>query len=210
LKQLQILRNVKLGNWKSVEELTKEMDKLAPGNAVSEFYRALSLYGQKNFSQAESVYERFFSKNVNFDLIDGKDLVDSVVNYLESIYEQAKYAKFIDVSDALVKDASSFKVDKAVVHRMKDRVGYLRLEILFTQNKANVLEEANKFVKDFKDSSYINRIKFLLGRENLRLKKFDEGEKILSELINSNSAENYIKEMARSELTLLNLKKRTL
>ncbi len=209
-KQLQILRNVKLGNWKSVEELTKEMDKLAPGNAVSEFYRALSLYGQKNFSQAESVYERFFSKNVNFDLIDGKDLVDSVVNYLESIYEQAKYAKFIDVSDALVKDASSFKVDKAVVHRMKDRVGYLRLEILFTQNKANVLEEANKFVKVFKDSSYINRIKFLLGRENLRLKKFDEGEKILSELINSNSAENYIKEMARSELTLLNLKKRTL
>ncbi|EQC44820.1 tetratricopeptide repeat protein [Bacteriovorax sp. Seq25_V] len=209
-KQLQILRNVKLGNWSSVEKLTNEMDKVTPGNAIAQFYRAMALYGQKNFSQAETAYERFFSKNVNFDIIDGKDLVDSVVNYLESIYEQAKYAKFIDVSDALVKDASSFKVDKAVVHKMKDRVGYLRLEIMFSQNKADVLEEANKFVKDFKDSSYLNRIKFLLGRENLRLRKFDEGEKILTDLMNSTSVESYIKEMARSELTLLNLKKRTL
>lgn len=209
-KELQVLRNIKLGNWASVESLVNDIAKMAPGYTKTEFYKAQALYMQKKYSQAEQEFERFFSKNINFSQIDGKDLVDSIVNYLESIYEQSKYDKFIDVSDALVKDASKLDVDKKAIQTMKERVSYLRIEILYSQAKPGSVTESENFLKDFKTSSYENRVKFLLGRENIRTNKLAEGEKILNDLINSSTTPEYIKEMARSELTLLNLKKRTL
>lgn len=209
-KELQIVRNLKLENWESVEKIVEEIVKADAKYPKTDFYRGLALYRQKKYSQAESVYERFFAQNINFSHIDGKDLVDSIVNYLESIYAQSKYDKFVDVSDALIKDASNFKVDKKVVDNMRERISYIRVEILNSKSDKRAFTETQDFIKNFQTSIYSSRVKFLLGRENIRNNNLADGEKILTELINSDQVEGYIKEMARAELTMLNLKKRTL
>lgn len=209
-KELQIVRNLKLENWASVEKIVDEIVAEDAKYPKTDFYRGLAQYRQKKYSQAESVYERFFSQNINFSYIDGKDLVDSIVNYLESIYAQSKYDKFIEVSDALVKDASNFKVDKKVVDNMRERISYLRVEILNSKSDKRSFAESESFLKNYTQSTYSSRVKFLLGRENVRANNLVDGEKILTELINSDKVEGYIKEMARAELTMLNLKKRTL
>jgi tetratricopeptide (TPR) repeat protein len=209
-KELQVLRNIKLKNWGSVDKIVSEIEKSYPAYPKKNFFRALAHYNQKQYAKAESEYEKFYSSNKNFQSIDGKDLVDSVKNYVESIYEQAKYNKFLEVSEGLLKDASKFAVEKPVFNAMAERIKYLRLEVLFSKQNPNALTDAEKFVKNFEKSTYINRIKFLLGRENLRTNNLKKGEEILNGLINGNDVADYIKEMARAELTLLNLKKRTL
>lgn len=209
-KELQILRNIKLKNWTSVDSIVADIAKTYPKYPKLNFFRALSQFNRKEYSNAEKEYEKFFSTTTNFQAIDGKDLVDSVQNYIESIYEQSKYTKFLDVSDALLRDASKFAVDKSVFSNMAERVKYLRLEVLFSKQNPNALTDADQFVKEFAKSTYVNRIKFLLGRENLRINNLKKGEEILNKLIGDKNVADYIKEQARAELTLLNLKKRTL
>lgn len=209
-KELQILRNIKLGNWDSVEKIVANIVKLEPKYPKATFYRAKSFYKRNQFKSAEQSYEKFFAANVNFDYIDTSDLLEAVSEYSEAIYEQGKYKKFLEVTEALMSDAKKFKVSKEAIETLSERVNYLRLEVLFNQNGERAISEGNKFVKEFAKSTYINRVRFLLGRENLRLKNVKIGEKILNDLINGTDVADYIKEMARAELTLLNLKNRTL
>jgi len=209
-KELQILRNVKLKNWGSVERIVADITKTNKNYPKKSFFKALALFNKKDYPKAEKEYEKFFSTNNNFQSIDGKDLVDSVRNYIESIYEQAKYKKFLDVSEALMRDASKFAVEKAVFNTMAERINYLRLEVLFSKQNPNALTDAENFIAEFDKSNYLNRIKFLLGRENLRINNLKKGEDILNKLIGDKDVADYIKEQARAELTLLNLKKRTL
>ncbi|OIQ16831.1 MAG: hypothetical protein BM556_14320 [Bacteriovorax sp. MedPE-SWde] len=208
--ELQILRNIKLGNWKSVESIVAKVEKSHPKYKKTHFFKAIAHYKQKSYAKAEKEYEKFFSVSDSYSQVDGKDLVDSVKFYIESIYEQAKYKKFLTVSEALIRDASKFSVDKVVFSKMAERIHYLRLEVLFSKKNPNAMVEAESFVGEYKKSTYLSRIKFLLGRENLRGINLKKGEEILNALISDKDVEGYIKEMARAELTLLNLKKRTL
>ena len=65
-------------------------------------------------------------------------------------------------------------------------------------------------MKEFKKSTYKGRLSYLLAISLLQNKKTEEGKKVLSEILNDKSVTDYVKEMARSELSLLKIKERTL
>ncbi len=208
--ELQILRNLKLKNYSSVDRIIASTEKSYPNFEKITFYKALAHYKKGDFARAEKEYEKFYASGANANSIDPKDLVDSIQFYLESIYESKKYNKYLKVSAALLKDASSFQVANQVVDGLKERVNYQRIEILFKNTNKLASDEARTFLDEFKASIYKNRVKFLLGKESLRQNDFTTGEKLLNEILSDAEAKDYLKELARTELTLINLKKRTL
>ncbi|EPZ52208.1 hypothetical protein M902_1966 [Bacteriovorax sp. BAL6_X] len=208
--ELQILRNLKLKNYTSVDRIIASTKKDYPGFEKITFYKALAHYKRGEFAKAEKEYERFYASDANANSIDAKDLVDSIQFYLESIYESKKYDKYLKVSTALLKDANSFQIADTVVEGLRERVNYQRIEILFKKANKLAADEARSFLNDYEKSLYKNRVKFLLGKESLRQNDFTTGEKLLNEILSDNEAKDYLKELARTELTLVNLKKRTL
>jgi TolA-binding protein len=74
--------------------------------------------------------------------------------------------------------------------------------------------EVEKKIVDFKKaypkSIYLGRVNFLLGQTFIQNKKVKEGKEMLSELVNDKNVSDYIKELAKSELSLINLKEKTL
>ncbi len=209
-KELRLIRNIKLKNWDSAKTLIFELSKSKKYEVKGLFYDSLVKFENKEYSAAEKQFEKFFSNNANFNLIDGKDLLNSVRDYLESIYLQGKNNKYIEVSSALVKDIDSINNNKETVNSIKERVSYLRTEIFFSELSPNGSIEAKSFLENYPKSEYTNRVKYLYGRNLIKANKEQEGEEYLKQLIAGEDVAPYIKEMARSELTLLNLKRRSI
>ncbi|RZF22641.1 MULTISPECIES: tetratricopeptide repeat protein [Halobacteriovorax] len=208
--ELQILRNLKLKNYASVDRIIASTQKSYPNFEKITFYKALAHYKKGEYAKAEKEYEKFYASGANANTIDAKDLIDSIEFYLESIYESKKYDKYLKVSQALLKDASEFHVPESVAKGLREQVNYQRVEILFNKNSKWATAEAESFLTEFDKSLYKNRVKFLLGKESLKKNNFTLGEKLLNEILNDKDAKEYLKELVRSELTLINLKKRTL
>ena len=121
-----------------------------------------------------------------------------------------KKDKFVEVSSALLKDVSRMGDNEVAVKSLKERVHYLRTEILFSDLDPRAANEAENFLSEYKNSEYINRVRYLYGRHLIKTNKSEAGKKFLTELVNDEKAEAYIKEMAKSELTLLNLRNRSI
>jgi len=75
-----------------------------------------------------------------------------------------------------------------------------------------LLLEANlqKFMSEFPKSTYYGRIQYLYGTTMLTNKKVDEATQVFTKIIEDESITPAIKEMARSELSLIKIKARTL
>lgn len=210
LSELKLIRNIKLKNWDTVSRLISQMKSRKSSSAKAIFYQALASFEMKKYKDAESSFETFFAKSSNFNSIDGNDLILSVGNYLESIYKLIKKDKFLEVSQALLKDVQKIGDNAQALQNLKERVGYLRSEILFSSLSPKAENEAKAFLDEYEKSEYRNRVKYLYGRHLIKINKDDEGKKFLNELVNDKDTEPYIKEMAKSELTLLNLRNRSI
>ena len=97
---------------------------------------------------------------------------------------------------------------------VRERIAYLNIEILAgkrsTQSFMLLEGKIKRFLKEFKKTTYKGRLSYLLAISLLKNKKIDEGKNILTQILDDKSVSDYVKEMARSELSLLKIKERTL
>ena len=70
--------------------------------------------------------------------------------------------------------------------------------------------KSNDFLANFKKSSYKDRVTYLNGLAKIKTDEVDGGKKLLEGLLNSKETPEYLKGLARSELTSLTLKSKTL
>jgi TolA-binding protein len=66
------------------------------------------------------------------------------------------------------------------------------------------------FKKAYSKSIYIGRVNYILGQAMVRNQKIKEGREIFTNLMNDKDTSDYIKELVKSELSLLNLKEKIL
>ena len=134
--------------------------------------------------------------------------------YTDSIYEQSKTDKFLKVSEAILSDTNSFGTDNAYIQNVRERIAYLGIEIAGGIGKKENYMLFEKKITDFKTknpkSAYTGRVNYLLGQAMVLNQKVKEGREIFTSLMNDKDASDYIKELAKSELSLLNLKEKTL
>ncbi|RPJ78985.1 MAG: tetratricopeptide repeat protein [Alphaproteobacteria bacterium] len=214
LKELVLIKDIKLQNWDLLQKNIADFEKRMPNYNKTNYYKGLVSFSQKNYPEAVAQFENFFSKQDQRIIYDPSDVADMVRAYTDSIYEQGQTDKFLKVSEAILNDTSSFGTDNAYIQNVRERIAYLGIEITAgTGTKLNYMlfeKKINDFKKANLKSIYAGRVNYLLGQAMVNNQKVKEGKDVFTSLMNDKDTSDYIKELAKSELSLLNLKERTL
>ena len=160
------------------------------------------------------LFENYFSRQDQRIIYDPTDVADMIQAYTDSIYELGDADKFLKVGDAILNDTSSFGMDNAYIQNIRERIAYLGIEISYNKGTEKNFMLFEKRIKDFTKkhpkSMYEGRLNYLLAQSMLKNEKVQEAREIFTKLINDVEVSQYIKELAKSELGLLNLKEKTL
>ncbi len=213
LSELVLIKDIKLKNWDLVQKNIMTFEKKVPQYNKINYYKGLAAFNQKNYSEAISQFENFFSKQDQRIIYDPSDVADMIRAYTDSIYEQGQTDKFLKVSEAILNDTNSFGTGNAYIQNVRERIAYLGIEITAGKKKENFMVFEKK-IADFKKNNpksiYSGRVSYLLGQSMINNQKFKEGREIFTNLMNDKETSEYIKELAKSELSLMNLKEKTL
>lgn len=219
LLELKISMLLKNKDWK---QLAEEIEKLAQASGQNNkkvlMYRGLESYARKDYSAAIKWLERFFLEKNPSDIRGVTEAADLMKIYTDSIYESGDLTKFRSVAKALLNDTKMFGTSDFYVESVKQRIHYLLIESIASQRNSDnsgevdkqIMAEIGQFQESFKKSSYKGRLDYLMALSLLGGNRVDEGRAILNGLLQDESVSEYIKEMARSELSLLKIKEKTI
>jgi len=129
LSELVLVKDIKLKNWDLVQKNIAIFEKKVPNYNKTNYYKGLVAYNQKNYAEAVTQFENFFSKQEQRLIYDPSEVADMIRAYTDSIYELGKTDKFLKVSEAILNDTSSFGTDNAYIQNVRERIAYLGIEI---------------------------------------------------------------------------------
>ena len=120
------------------------------------------------------------------------------------------YQQFIKVVGAFLEDAKKYTYE-GKINLEKERLSYLRLEIILGENvkgpeTTNVIQDVEKFTKDFPKTIFKARLYYLVGKRLIKEGKEEQAKKNLELVVNDGSSSAYLKELAKSELSLINIR----
>ena len=213
LSELTILKDIKLKNWDLVQKNIAEFEKRLPKYNKTSYYKGLAAYNQKNYAEAVTQFENFFSRQEQRLIYDPSDVADLIRAYTDSIYETGKTDKFLKVSEAILSDTKNFGTNNAYIQNVRERIAYLGIEIASASAKDSYMLFEKKildFKKFYPKSAYSGRVSYLLGQAMVTNQKIKEGREIFTGLVNDKETSEYIRDLAKSELSLLNIKEKTL
>jgi TolA-binding protein len=214
LNELVLIKDIHLKNWDLVQKNIAQFEKKIPNYNKVNYYKGLVAFNQKDYKEAVIHFENFFSKQDQRIIYDPSDVADMLRAYTDSIYELGQVDKFLKVSEAILNDTKNFGTDNAYIQNVRERIAYLGIEITAglgaKQNFMLLEKKIMDFLKLNPKSIYAGRVNYVLGQAMLSNQKVKEGTEILKNLMNDKNTSEYIKELAKSELSLLNLKERTL
>ncbi len=214
LEELIYIKHYTMKNWKTAERLLDKIEKLNPSYKKIPLYRAKLSYQNKKYDQAINFFEKYLANTQDGEITDPREVADMLKEYTESLYQLGKLDRYKKVADAILKDTGRFGQDSVYMNKIRERITYLNLEILAGEDSDEsylILEDKiRKFKDEYKDSIYHGRVNYLFGVSLVKNKKKDQGKEILRSLLVDEKAASYIKELAKSELSLLKIKERTL
>ncbi|MCO4792454.1 MAG: tetratricopeptide repeat protein [Bacteriovoracaceae bacterium] len=210
LEELKLSKNMKLKNWDLALSNVNQIKKMAPRYDKVDFYKGMIQYNRKNYRSAEDSFENYLSSQEGERIFDPTDLASMLDAYTDSIYQSGNYKKFQKVSSAILKDTRNFGVKNELMLKVKEKINYLSLEILAGKNEKGteylMVARIKRFLKTYKNSSYKGRLQYLLGLSLADTKKEKEAMKVFNNILKDESISEYIKEMVKSELSLLKIK----
>ncbi|TNF31753.1 MAG: hypothetical protein EP319_01330 [Deltaproteobacteria bacterium] len=214
LEELKLSKNMKLKNWDLALENVNRIKTLAPGYSKVDFYKGLIQYHRKNYRSAEESFENYLSVQEGEKIFDPTDLASMLDAYTDSVYQLGDYKKFQKVSSAILSDTRNFGVKNQLMTKVKEKISYLNLEVLAGSNQKGteylLVARIKKFLEEYQNSVYKGRLQYLLGLALADTKKEKEAMKVFSEILEDESISEYIKEMVKSELSLLKIKNQTI
>ena len=118
------------------------------------------------------------------------------------------------MAQAILNDTNSLGTKNAYMQSVLERIAYLAIEIQAAGGKDGIGSSIEKMVDNFKKdhpkSIYLGRITYLYGLQLVKQDRSKEGRDVFTSLVNDKNVSDYIKELAKSELSILNLKDKTL
>ncbi len=208
--ELDLARHLQLKNFDLAQKLVGEL----PDMPRKYYYLGLLGTHRQNYGEATKNFERFLTSETKLELFDEREVADMLEAYAEGLYNLNDTDKFIKVATALLEDTNRLGSSDKYVQGVREKIAYLRLESMASKrdDKSNLILEANlqKFMSEFPESNYRGRIQYLYGTTMLLNDKVDQAKDVFTKIIEDESITPAIKEMARSELSLLKIKARTL
>lgn len=213
LAELAIIKDLKLKNTDLALREIEELSKAMPQNTRLSAYKGLLNYYKRDYKGAISELEVYLSSPTARTIYDPQEVADLVRAYTDSIFETNDTEKFTKVADAILNDTNSFGTKNAYMQSVRERIAYLAIEILSGRSSNADSEPITKavatFKKNYPKSIYLGRINYLYGLHLVKNQRAKEGKEVFTNLINDTTVSDYIKELAKSELSILNLKDKT-
>jgi TolA-binding protein len=214
LSELVIVKDIKLRNLDLVHKNLAIFTKAMPKYNRVNYYSGIVAFSEKEYAKAIADFENFFSHDTARVIYDPADVAEMLRAYTDSIYELGQTDKFLKVSEAILNDTNSFGTGSAYIQNVRERIAYLGIEILSGKAKKENFMVVEKKITDFKTrnpkSIYLGRVNYLWGQALINNQKTKEGKEVFTSLMNDKSVSDYIKELAKSELSLLNIREKTL
>ena len=175
------------------------------------FYKGIVSYEIKDYNSSVTSFESLFVTPNLKNILTPNQSRQMLQVYLESLYEAAKPSKFRKNTSALVNDLrrKNYVGYKTILTRAE----YLYIESLYSEQKIDykLLDlKSKEFLADFSDTEHKHRVNFLRGVALIHTKQEKQGKEILKKLIQDDKVVEYLKGLATSEMTTLELRNRKL
>ena len=214
LEELKLSKNMKLKNWDLALKNVERIKKIVPQYDKVNFFKGLIQYHRKNYRSAEESFENYLSSQDGEKIFDPNDIALMLDAYTDSVYQLGDYKKFQKVSSAILNDTRNFGAKNQLMTKVKEKISYLNLEVLAGSNQKGteflIVAKIKKFLEGHPKSAYRGRVQYLLRLALADSKKEKEAMKVFSDILEDESISEYIKEMVKSELSLLKIKKQTI
>ncbi len=214
LLELDVVKNIHLKNWNLVRRGANAIAKRAPKSNQPHYYRALAHYAKKDYKEASKDFERYLSSQKRQTIFDPMELAGMINKYTDSLYQQGEFEKFQNVTDAILADTRNYAPENPFMKSMRERLEYLSIEILAgkgTPKSWLLLEpKAKKFLENYKTTDYRGRLNYLLGMSLAKNNKPQEAKGLFEKILQDQDVPGSIKELVRSELSLMAIKERTI
>lgn len=214
LLELEVTKNLKLKNWDQVKRGISKLRNIYNRNNKVNLYSGIMNFKKKAYKTAAMDFEKFLSSSQGQSIFDPMDLANMVIMYTDSLYELGMLTKFQNVADAILSDTDNYAPKNSFMKSMRERLEYLSIEIEAGKGTASAYLKMEpriiSFKKTYSTSDYDGRINYLLGMAFAKNKKVGEAKKLFQELLSKETTPASVKELVRSELSLMAIKERTL
>ncbi|MCK5072382.1 MAG: hypothetical protein KAQ98_03085 [Bacteriovoracaceae bacterium] len=215
LLELKVMANFKLENWKQVEKYISLLEKIKPDYNRINYYKGMMFSKRKNYKNSAKYLELFLAGQQEKTVYDVSEVANLLKAYTDSLFEMNLHDKFKRVVKAVLDDTENYAPGNQYMYQVRERMAYLYIEMMASTShngkKMEVLQQKiGEFKRIYKKSSYMDRLNYLYAVTLVSSDRVNEGKKILETLVSGTEVANYIKELARSELSLLKIKDRTL
>lgn len=211
IEELALIKHIASKEWDQAEAKLASFPVSRRDSLNYPFYRGLVHFHLKKWQLASEEFERVLIQQNPKNRLTPRQMSELLMGYVESLYNLKDLERFKTVVKALALDMQRSK--SASILNVAERVNFLLIESLAEDEKPEwneVQELATTFGKRFPKSPYSGRIEYLLGLSLLRNGKMEEGKNVLQTLIGKASVPGYVREMARTELSALELKSKNL
>lgn len=214
LTELQIVRNLELGNLGAAHKLVDELSKMAPKLNKIYYYKGMISYKKNEYEKSSSHLERYMSQQKERIVYDPNEVAEMMLAYTDSLYQLNKTEHFQKVARALLSDTANFAAENQMINEVREKISYLLIETYAGEGSEEAYAQAIPMIQDFfkkyEKSSYRGRLNYLLGMAHVEFKNNKKGIEVFEGLLQDEEVSDSIKELARSELSLLRIKERTL
>ncbi len=213
LAELDVIKAIRSDDT-NVEAKIAAFEKLDPKNPKNAFYRGLVARASGDAKATVKWMEEFLVSSGNERDLDAEEVAEMLMAYTDSLYQTNQIKKFEKVSKALLEDTEKLSNSNEYMTQVRERIAYLNLEVIAGKStdlaRAQLEKGILKFKKNYPNSQFRDRLGFLLGTAMIDNAKVDQGVEIFNEMLSDGKVSDTIKEMIKSELSLLKIKERTL
>ena len=211
--ELNIIRHIKLKNWKLALSEIKKLSKIRPKYNKNNYFKGVISYRKKDYKKSIFHLEKFLSSHKS-GFVDDMELAEILMAYTDSIYQLGDINKFKRVTKAVLDDVKKHHTTNPYLRKVKERIAYLNIEILYGEGNKKIYsaleERINDFKKAYTKSIYSGRVNYILGMTLVAVNRIDDGKRIFSDLVKDKGIPEYVRQLARSELSLIRIRENTI
>lgn len=207
--ELKINKYIKSNDYKGLEAFLQGQKNNKSINY--KFYNGLVSTKLKKYNNAVTSFESLLVRPNSNNILTPDQSIIMLESYLESLYQVGPGSRFRKNAAALANDLRRQMTKNT--SKLVMRADYLYIESLFAESKTDyklMSMKTNEFLKANEKSEYFDRVTYLNGVALINNNQKEAGKKVLNNLIGKEGVPEYLKGLAKSELSTLVLENKTL
>ena len=169
------------------------------------FYKAKLNFLKGNYKEANSIISEIILDANQRSLLSDEKQVDLNYMFVMGHYFIGSESKFITLANAYLKDIQVKEIFQKSNETESIRYYLTETEYRYNKNYDLVRDLVSGVVTHFPNSTYLPRLNYILANIDLEENKLSLAKEKLEELIKNESTPDYLREMAKTDLTSMML-----